>query len=67
MFRQSITATTFRRTSAYNLPSATNAPPNIDTINNVQNILLPPLLAGSYSVTVVGRSVNVNAVTAQTR
>jgi subtilisin-like proprotein convertase family protein len=48
----------------YNLPAGTNAP-NVDMINNVQNILLPPLLAGSYSVTVIGRSVNVNAVTAQ--
>jgi alpha-tubulin suppressor-like RCC1 family protein/subtilisin-like proprotein convertase family protein len=50
----------------YNLPSDTNGPPNLDLINNVQNIILPPLLAGSYSVTVVGRSVNVNAVTTQT-
>jgi subtilisin-like proprotein convertase family protein len=50
----------------FNLPWDTNGPPNLDTINNVQNILLPPLLAGSYSVTVLGRSVNVNAVTAQT-
>jgi subtilisin-like proprotein convertase family protein len=49
----------------YNLPWATNGPPNLDTINNVENIILPPLLAGSYSVTVVGREVNVNAVTAQ--
>ena len=52
--------------AGYNLPSSTNGSPNVDIINNVQNILLPPLLAGSYSVTVVGRSVNVNAVTAQT-
>ena len=50
----------------YNQPETTNAPPYVDTINNVQNILLPPLLAGRYSVTVFGRSVNVNAVTAQT-
>jgi subtilisin-like proprotein convertase family protein len=50
----------------YNLPWNTNGPPNLDTINNVQNIILPPLLAGNYSVTVVGRAVNVNAVTAQT-
>jgi len=52
--------------TGYNLPWNTNGAPNVDTINNVQNILLPPLLAGSYSVTVVGRSVNVNAVSAQT-
>ncbi|HAO78134.1 MAG TPA: hypothetical protein DCQ92_03980, partial [Verrucomicrobia subdivision 3 bacterium] len=50
----------------YNRRWNTNAPPNLDTINNVENILLPPLLAGSYSVTVVGRAVNVNAVTAHT-
>ncbi len=50
----------------YNLPWDTNTPPNLDTINNVENIILPPLLAGSYSITVVGRSVNVNAVTAHT-
>ncbi|MGA2248307.1 MAG: LamG-like jellyroll fold domain-containing protein, partial [Verrucomicrobiota bacterium] len=50
----------------YNLPWNTNGPPNIDTINNVQNVILPPSLGGQYSVTVVGRGVNVNAVTAQT-
>ena len=50
----------------YNLSWDPNSPPNFDSINNVQNIILPPLLAGSYSVTVVGRAVNVNAVTAQT-
>jgi len=50
----------------YNLPWNTNGPPNIDTINNVENIILPPMLADSYSVTVVGRDVNVNAVTEQT-
>ena len=55
--------------AGYNLPAATNAAPNLDTINNVENILISPnqeLLAGSYSITVVGRAVNVNAVTAQT-
>jgi choice-of-anchor C domain-containing protein len=49
----------------YNEPWDTNTPPRFDTVNNVENILLPPLLAGSYSVTVLGRAVNVNAVTAQ--
>jgi subtilisin-like proprotein convertase family protein len=44
----------------------TNTTPNIDSINNVQNVFLPPLLGANYSVTVIGRSVNVNAVTAQT-
>lgn len=50
----------------YNLPTDTNGPPHLDTINNVENIILPPMLAGNYSITVVGRLVNVNAVTAQT-
>ena len=50
----------------FNEPWDTNGPPNVDMINNVQNILLPPMLAGNYSLTVFGRSVNVNAVTAQT-
>ena len=41
--------------------------PNIDTINNVENVFLPsPFVGSSYSVTVLGYSVNVNAVTAQT-
>jgi subtilisin-like proprotein convertase family protein len=50
----------------------TNTAPNLDTINNVENVFLSPLLglgsqlSTNYSVTVVGRSVNVNAVTAQT-
>ena len=44
----------------------TNTMPNIDLVNNVQNVFLPALLGKSYSVTVIGRSVNVNAVTAQT-
>ena len=50
----------------YNQAWDTNNPPNLDSINNVENIILPPLLAGSYSVTVVGRDVNVNAITAHT-
>jgi hypothetical protein len=60
-----ISATIFRRLSATTSRN-TNGLPNLDTINNVENIILPPMLAGSYSVTVVGRAVNVNAVTAQT-
>jgi hypothetical protein len=52
--------------TGFNQPWNTNGPPNLDTINNVENILLPPMLAGNYSVTVVARDVNVNAVTAQT-
>jgi glucuronoarabinoxylan endo-1,4-beta-xylanase len=44
----------------------TNVPPNLDSINNVQNVFLPPLLGTNYAITVIGRGVNVNAVTAQT-
>lgn len=50
----------------YNLPASTNGPLNLDTVNNVENVIIHPGLAGKYSVTVVGRNVNVNAVTAQT-
>ena len=37
-----------------------------DSINNVQNVIIPPYLGTNYSITVIGRSVNVNAVSAQT-
>ena len=49
-----------------NALATTNAADLADPINNVQQVILPPLLAGSYTVTVIGRGVNVNAVTAQT-
>ena len=39
----------------YNLAWDTNGPPHLDAINNVENIILPPGLSGSYSVTVIGR------------
>ncbi|MGB8368199.1 MAG: LamG-like jellyroll fold domain-containing protein [Verrucomicrobiia bacterium] len=52
--------------STYNTPeNATNAP-NLDFINNVENVFVSPLLGVNYSITVIGRGVNVNAVTAQT-
>ncbi len=50
-------------------PWDTNTVPNIDFVNNVQNVFLSAdfePLGLTYSVTVIGRSVNVNAVTAQT-
>jgi subtilisin-like proprotein convertase family protein len=53
-------------TPSYSQAWDTNQAPDIDTINNVENVFLPPLLNASYSVTVMGYSVNVNAVTAQT-
>jgi subtilisin-like proprotein convertase family protein len=55
-----------------NIPYNTNAPPNYDVVNNVENVFLAPefgensRLATNYSITVIGRRVNVNAVTAQT-
>ncbi len=52
--------------SVYNSAWNTAGAPNVDTINNVENVFLPPLLGTNYTVTVVARSVNVNAVTAHT-
>ena len=52
--------------SYYNYPWDTNTPPNIDSVNNVENIFIPPQLNTNYSVTVIGHRVNVNAVTAHT-
>jgi subtilisin-like proprotein convertase family protein len=49
----------------------TNGVPNLDLVNNVENVFLSPTLGGNarlgtnYSVTVAGSRVNVNAVTAQ--
>jgi len=48
------------------LPWDTNLAPNIDIVNNVENVFLLPPLSGKYDITVVGKRVNVNAVTAQT-
>ncbi|MGO8926542.1 MAG: S8 family serine peptidase [Limisphaerales bacterium] len=56
----------------YNQAWVTNTVPNRDQVNNVENVFLSPttglnsLLSTNYSITVVGRRVNVNAVTAQT-
>jgi subtilisin-like proprotein convertase family protein len=47
-----------------NLPWATNTVPNLDVVNNVQNVYLGSPLGTNYSVTVVGSHVNVNAVSA---
>ena len=50
----------------YNLPWDTNTVPNIDYVNNVENIFIPPPLGTNYSITVVGHRVNVNAVNQST-
>jgi len=52
--------------SDFNSPWDTNVAPNIDIVNNVENVFLLPPLSGKYDITVVGKRVNVNAVTAQT-
>jgi subtilisin-like proprotein convertase family protein len=50
--------------NTFNTPETTNAPPNIDSINNVQNVYISPLNGTNFSMTVLGYRVNVNAVTA---
>ena len=55
--------------SNYTSPWDTNGPPNLDLVNNVENVYLSANeapLGTNYSVTVIGRNVNVNAVTANT-
>ncbi len=52
--------------SVFNAPWDTNTVPNLDFVNNIENVFLAPPIGGNYSVTVIGRGVNVNAVTAQT-
>ena len=52
--------------SSFNQPWDTDTPPNLDVVNNVENVYLAPALDTNYSVTVVARNVNVNAVTDQT-
>ena len=52
--------------SDFNSPTPSNAPPQLDSINNVENIYLSPPLGTNYSVTVHARRVNVNAITANT-
>ncbi len=37
-----------------------------DSVNNVQSVIISPYLGTNYSITVLGRDVNVNAVSAQT-
>lgn len=43
-------------------PSTTNAVPDPDVVNNVENVFLPAFTGTNFTVTVVGRRVNVNAV-----
>ena len=51
--------------SGFTQPWDTDTPPNPDVVDNVENVYLSAPLATNYSVTVVARSINVNAVTAR--
>jgi subtilisin-like proprotein convertase family protein len=44
----------------------TNGAPNVDFINNVENVYLSPFLGTNYTIVVMGNRVNVNAVTGHT-
>jgi subtilisin family serine protease/subtilisin-like proprotein convertase family protein len=46
-------------------PWDTNSAPNLDVVNNVENVHLALPLGTNYSVTIIGRSIAVNAVTTQ--
>jgi subtilisin-like proprotein convertase family protein len=50
----------------FNQATDTNGLPNIDLVNNVQNVFLAPPLGTNYSITVMAQRVNVNAVTVNT-
>ena len=50
----------------FNTPENPTNAVNLDAINNVQNVFIYPQPGANYFITVIGRQVNVNAVTAQT-
>jgi subtilisin family serine protease/subtilisin-like proprotein convertase family protein len=52
--------------STFSVQWDTNSPPNIDVVNNVENVYLFPGSGTNFYVTVSAKRVNVNAVTAQT-
>ena len=52
--------------SIFNNPESAGTPPVLDAINNVENVFIANPLGANYSITVIGRAVNVNAVTAHT-
>ena len=53
----------FSSSGNFTASSTTNSAVQFDSVNNVENIFIAPTLATNYSVTIIGRSVNVNAVT----
>jgi subtilisin-like proprotein convertase family protein len=50
----------------FNTPENPTNPVVVDSINNVQSVIIPQPPGSNYTVTVFGREVNVNAVSAQT-
>jgi hypothetical protein len=48
--------------TSFNSPWKPGSAPNLDMVNNVENIYLSPPLGSNYSVTVLGRRIGVNAV-----
>lgn len=50
----------------YNQTWDTNSTPTSDVVNNVENVFIRSAIGTNFSVTVVGRKVNVNAVTGHT-
>lgn len=52
--------------SIYTQPWDTALAANFDSVNNVENVFISPVLGTNYSITVLARRVNVNAVTAHT-
>src|SRR5262249_19846019 len=52
--------------STFNFPWDTNAVPNRDFVNNVENVLISPQPGGNYTITIMANGVNVNAVTSHT-
>jgi len=49
--------------SSFNSPWQAGATPNLDRVNNVENVFLSPTLGSNYSVTVLGHRIGVNALT----
>ncbi len=50
----------------YNTPENPTNAVSVDAINNVQNVFIYPQPGTNYTITVIGREVNANAVTEQT-
>ena len=50
----------------FNNAEAASNSVSLDVINNIQSVILPQPLGTNYTVAVIGRGVNVNAVTVQT-